>query len=121
MSQALRRLPWNGPEGKPAMVPDGNPDGPLSRLADYIEAQQMAAAEAVVGLARDMLDSGEEFSTRELTYVARRLVECLRDVLGVARSRGERLPCNPLPLDGPLTGPLSEQVGEALRGGRSSG
>ncbi|KNE82650.1 MULTISPECIES: hypothetical protein [Streptomyces] len=112
--ERLRRLPWDGPEGKPAMIPDGNPDGPLSRLADFIEAQQLDTADTVLGLALGVLDSGK-LGKDELAYVARRLAECLTDVLRVARSRGERLPSNPLPLDGPLPGLLRQQVGDASR------
>lgn len=112
----VRQLPWDGPEGTPAMVPDGNPDGPISRLADYVEQQQLAAAGTVLELARDILDDLEVLTVDELTYVARRLAECLRDVLRVAESRGGRLPApNPLPLDAPLSGPLRRQVGEVLR------
>lgn len=88
----LRRLPFNGPEGKPAYVLADNPDGFLSRIADGIEEDQLDTGREVLKLSRAMLDSGEQLTADEMAYVAGRLTECLRDVLAIADSRGARLP-----------------------------
>lgn len=98
----LRRLPFNGPEGKPAYIPSNNPDGPLSRFADTIEAQQLEVAATVLGLVRPML--GVTLTIDEAMFMLRRTAECLRDVLGVAESRGQRL-CLP---DQPPSGSAAE-------------
>jgi hypothetical protein len=91
----LRRLPFNGPEGKPAYVLADGPDGFLSRIADGIEEDQLNTGREVLKLSRAMLDSGEQLTADEMAYVARRLTECLRDVLAIADSRGARLPEGP--------------------------
>jgi len=83
----LRRLPFDGPEGKPAYIPCDNPDGPLSRFADAIEAQQLEAGATVLGLVRPML--GVTLTLDEAMFMLRRTAECLRDALGVAESRGQ--------------------------------
>jgi hypothetical protein len=85
--EPLRRLPWTE-DGRPAFL-SGN-DGPVSRLADEVEAQQVEAAAVVLALAREMLASGR-MTLPEATWVNRRLTECLRDALDVAESRGARL------------------------------
>ncbi|WP_327189395.1 hypothetical protein [Streptomyces xinghaiensis] len=94
MSQTshLRLLPWSGPEGKPAhLVTDGTAT-PLSLLADEIEDQQIETAAAVVGLARPMVEETADIAAHELRWVARRLIESLRDLLKIAESRGRRIP-----------------------------
>lgn len=63
----------------------------LSRLADELEARQLAAAEDVLGLARPLLDDPASPYT-EVRYAGLRLAECLTDALRVAESRGMRLP-----------------------------
>jgi hypothetical protein len=105
----LRRLPFNGPEGKPAYIPANNPDGPLSLFADAIEAQQLEVGAAVLGLVRPMLDA--TLTADEATYRLRRTAECLRDALDVAESRGQRLD---LP-DQPLSGTAGEVLSQALK------
>ncbi|WP_416963865.1 hypothetical protein [Streptomyces sp. Agncl-13] len=86
---APRLLPWQSPEGKPCFLVSGG--GYLSRLADDMEAVQLAAAVDVVGHARKVL--GDPMSPyAEVRYAGVRLAECLNDVLRVAESRGLRLP-----------------------------
>jgi hypothetical protein len=100
----LRRLPFNGPEGKPAFIPADNPDGPLSRFADAVEAQQLAVGQTLLALVCPMLDV--ELTAEEALYMLRRTAECLSDALGVAESRGQRL--------GLSAEPVSGAVGEVL-------
>ncbi|WP_239070631.1 MULTISPECIES: hypothetical protein [unclassified Streptomyces] len=63
----------------------------MSRLADGMEALQLATAAEVLLHARQMLD-GANSPRSELYFVSARLSECLADVLRVAESRGARLP-----------------------------
>lgn len=88
----LRLLPWSSPEGKPTYTPDDNPDGPIARLADRMEREQLAAGEAVLRLSREMLGARVRLEPDECEFVMRRLAECLHDALRVAKSRGDRLP-----------------------------
>lgn len=105
----LRLLPWPGPDGKCAYTPDNFPDSRIARLADRVEGEQIATAEAVLSLAQGMLDTGLRIEPDECGYLLKRLTECLRDVLRVAESRSGRLPApNPLEADA-----------EPLREGRS--
>ncbi|MFF4604501.1 hypothetical protein ACFY12_17460 [Streptomyces sp. NPDC001339] len=47
-SASLRRLPWTGEDGRPCYLStDG--DGPLSRLADRIEAAQLGPSDRLLG------------------------------------------------------------------------
>jgi hypothetical protein len=85
---ALRRLPWTE-DGKPSYL-SGASDGPISRLADAVEARQAEAAAVVLSLA-DRTLTADRLTQAEAVWVARRLAECLRDVLNVAESRGVRL------------------------------
>lgn len=102
---ALRLLPWLSPEGKPCHLSPGSKGGYLSRLADAMEAQQLAAGAEVIGQARQVLDDPMS-PYAEVRYAALRLTECLGDVLRVAESRGLRLPA-----------PDTEDAGEAGTGG----
>ncbi|AWN27410.1 hypothetical protein DKG71_15890 [Streptomyces sp. NEAU-S7GS2] len=84
--QQARLLPWSDPGGKSCyLIGDGN--GPVSRLADEVEAVQLAMGAALLGHARALLDD-RRVSNRELRFPAERLAEALRDVLRVAESRG---------------------------------
>ncbi|SHK57024.1 ATP-binding protein [Actinacidiphila paucisporea] len=84
---ALRLLPWQGPEGRPATL---NGDGGyLSRLADEIEDLQLDSARVVFDLAPAVLDNPAT-CPHEVRFAARRLRESLGDVLKIAESR--RLP-----------------------------
>ena len=88
----LRLLPWPSLDGKPCyLVADDNGGGYLSRLADDLEATQLATAADVLGLARPLLDDPASPYT-EVRYAGLRLAECLTDALRVAESRGMRLP-----------------------------
>ncbi|MDR3080135.1 MAG: hypothetical protein LBV60_04275 [Streptomyces sp.] len=66
-----------------------DPEGPLSRLADRIEAEQLDAGREVLALSRGLLDDPDA-SRIELRFVARRLSECLGDAVRIAESRGGR-------------------------------
>ncbi|WP_406170080.1 hypothetical protein [Streptomyces sp. NBC_00996] len=86
----LRLLPWPSPEGKPCYLVPGSEGGYLSRLADDMEATQLAMAADVLGHAQKVLD--DRMSPHaEVRYAGVRLAECLRDALRVAESRGMRL------------------------------
>ncbi|MFR0358477.1 hypothetical protein [Streptomyces sediminimaris] len=84
-------LPWPSPEGKPCYLVTDSAGGYLSRLADDLEAAQLATAADVLDLARTVLDDPASPHT-EVRYAGRRLAECLTDALRVAESRGLRLP-----------------------------
>ncbi|MEU9119210.1 hypothetical protein AB0C96_05010 [Streptomyces sp. NPDC048506] len=71
-----RLLPWTRPDGAPCYLITDDPESHLSLLADGIEEDMLAAAEAALN------DS-------EATMAYLRKV--LRDVVRVAFSRGERL------------------------------
>jgi hypothetical protein len=86
-----RLLPWPSPEGKPCYLVTDENGGYLSRLADDLEAAQLAIGTDVLGLARTVLDDPTSPYT-EVRYAGLRLAECLRDALRVAESRGLRLP-----------------------------
>ncbi|MEW2396882.1 hypothetical protein [Streptomyces sp. NPDC046862] len=82
-----RLLPWPSPEGKPCFLVTDNNGSRLSRLADNLEAVQLATGTDVLGLARKVLDDPASPYT-EVRYAGLRLAECLTDVLRVAESRG---------------------------------
>ncbi|MFC4508490.1 MULTISPECIES: hypothetical protein [Streptomyces] len=88
---APRLLPWPTPEGKPCYLVTDDTGSRLSRLADDLEAVQLATGTDVLGLAREVLDDpGSPYT--EVRYAGIRLAECLTDALRVAESRGLRLP-----------------------------
>ncbi|MBA2807305.1 hypothetical protein E0500_007635 [Streptomyces sp. KM273126] len=92
-----RLLPWPSPDGKPCYLVTDNGGSYLSRLADDLEAVQLAIGTDVLGLARKVLDDPASPYT-EVRYAGLRLAECLTDALRVAESRGMRLPaptCDP--------------------------
>jgi hypothetical protein len=86
-----RLLPWPTPEGKPCYLVTDDNGSRLSRLADDLEATQLATGADVLGLARTVLDDPVSPYT-EVRYAGIRLAECLTDALRVAESRGMRLP-----------------------------
>ncbi|MEV8567020.1 hypothetical protein AB0436_15855 [Streptomyces sp. NPDC051322] len=88
---APRLLPWPSPEGKPCFLVSGSAGGYLSRLADEMEAVQLAMGTDVLGHGRKVLDDPMS-PHAEVRYAGIRLAECLSDVLRVAESRGMRLP-----------------------------
>ncbi|MBZ9640085.1 hypothetical protein [Streptomyces sp. PSKA30] len=91
---ALRLLPWLSAEGKPCYLAVGGEGGYLSRLADEMEAVQLAMAADVLGHARKVLDDPKAPYV-EVRFAGLRLAECLSDAVRVAESRGVRLgvPC----------------------------
>ncbi|WP_413799121.1 hypothetical protein [Streptomyces iranensis] len=103
----LRLLPWPGENGKPTYTPDDSPNSTVARLADRLEIEQTATAEAVLALAKGLLDSGLRLEPDECAYLMRRVAECLADMLRVAESRGGRLPA---------PNPLEPEAGRALEG-----
>ncbi|MFJ2115624.1 MULTISPECIES: hypothetical protein [unclassified Streptomyces] len=87
----LRQLPWTDESGRPCYLSaDGIGTGPVSRLADRVEAVQLAWAERLHEEALDLFAEGgpEEL---EVDCLAARLTDALRDVLVIAESRGLRL------------------------------
>ncbi|MEU7718062.1 hypothetical protein [Streptomyces tibetensis] len=86
----MRLLPWTGIDGRPCYLSTDDPDSLLSRLADDIEAAQLASAEQVLAGAKAVLgDAGA--GERALRFALVRAVESLGEVLRVATSRGERI------------------------------
>lgn len=90
-SVSPRLLPWPSPGGNPCYLVTDSGGGYVSRLADQLEATQLAMGADVLGLARTVLDDPTSPYT-EVRYAGLRLAECLTDALRVAESRGLRLP-----------------------------
>ncbi|SDM37820.1 hypothetical protein [Streptomyces wuyuanensis] len=86
----VRLLPWTGAGGKPCYV-IGDGAGHVSRLADDIEAVQLGMAADLLDHARDLL-ADRRVTDAQLRFVVARMIEALRDVHRIARSRGARLP-----------------------------
>ncbi|WP_063835966.1 hypothetical protein [Actinacidiphila yeochonensis] len=83
-----RLLPWAGEGGKPCFLSTDNPNSYVSRLADNLEAVQL-------GMAKDLLEYVEETDLDGCSvpvHTAKLLCAALRDVLRIAKSRGDRLP-----------------------------
>lgn len=107
----VRRLPWNGPEGKPCyLVGDGT--GTVSRLADTVESVQLGMAAGLLEHVDDLAaDRGA--TADQLRYAVARLAEALRDVhrIAVARGAGARPSVRALPIcDGPAGQPSADSV-----------
>jgi hypothetical protein len=87
---STRLLPWQT-EGKPAyLMTDPSGTSPLARLADGVEADQIASAEEVLRLSgRPEVDTAR---AGELRWIIARLRESLTETLRIAESRGMRLP-----------------------------
>lgn len=86
---SARLLPWTSPDGKPCYVV-GDGTGYVWRMADDVECVQLGMADDLLGHA-DALLAEDRATGAELRYLARRLVESLRDVRRVAESRGGQL------------------------------
>ncbi|BCL21355.1 hypothetical protein ACPCBX_33410 [Streptomyces tuirus] len=86
-----RLLPWPSLDGKPCYLVTDDNFSRLSRLADELEAVQLATGADVLDLARSVLDDPAS-PYREIRFAGLRLAECLTDALRVAESRGLRLP-----------------------------
>ncbi|GDY58520.1 hypothetical protein SVIO_091430 [Streptomyces violaceusniger] len=67
-------------------------NGRIARLADRVEADQIATAEAVRSLSHGMLETGLSLEPNECSYLMKRLTECLGDVLRIAESRAADSP-----------------------------
>ncbi|CAL9565813.1 hypothetical protein [Streptomyces sp. NPDC090994] len=80
-----RRLPWTGPDGKPAyLLTDGT--GPLSRLVDAVDAQQLEMAGRLLDHAADILDDHSATSD-QLRYLLTCMYDALTDVRRIAEHR----------------------------------
>lgn len=90
----LRLLPWAGAEGQRCYLSeDAGGSGYVARLADEMEALQLAMGARLVERATDVLgEGGRERRARpnELRCLAYGLVEALRDALRIAESRAAR-------------------------------
>ncbi|MFF8787038.1 hypothetical protein [Streptomyces sp. NPDC015125] len=108
MTDAIARLlPWTGLEGKPCfLVSDGT--GYVSRVADAMEAAQMALAAELIAEARRIL-VGRSWTSGELHLLTVELAESLVEVHRVAESRGGRLLA---PADSPEATALEDDGGQ---------
>ncbi|MFJ2603616.1 hypothetical protein ACIO13_01320 [Streptomyces sp. NPDC087425] len=88
-SQTERLLPWTV-NGKPAYVVGGG-TGRISRMADHVECEQLEMAAELLEHADDLL-AGEKVTSEQLRYLTGCLVNSLREVHRVAKSRGARIP-----------------------------
>ncbi|MGW1716723.1 ATP-binding protein [Streptomyces sp. NPDC002156] len=89
VNHLMRLLPWTGSEGQPCLlISDG--DGPVSRIADRVEAVQLGLADRLLGRAQELIASPES-STSELGSLTVQLTDALRDALLIAECRGDRL------------------------------
>lgn len=107
--EPLRRLPWDGPEGKPAYVPPG--DGMINRLANSTEAHILNVARDDAAYALAMVELPGT-SRAELCLMVRKLAGTVSEVAKVADLRGERLA---EPAYAPAVRALSEALREAFR------
>ncbi|MFF8398926.1 hypothetical protein [Streptomyces sp. NPDC016172] len=82
----MRLLPWAGADGKPCYLSSDNPDSLISRLADDVEAAQLASAEQVLAGARAVLGDPKAGESA-VRFALTRAVESLGDVLRIAVSR----------------------------------
>jgi len=90
LTDRARLLPWTTPQGKPCYLVGGG-TGPLSRLADSMEATQLDLAGELLEEARHLLD-GPQWTPDELHRLTAQLTEALGNVHSIAVSRGMRLP-----------------------------
>ncbi|WP_157968705.1 ATP-binding protein [Streptomyces geranii] len=65
--------------------------GPVSRIADRIEAAQLGLANRLLGRAREMIAVPGAAKVAELGLMAEQLADALRDALLIAEYRGVRL------------------------------
>ncbi|GHC12729.1 hypothetical protein ACFW5U_10475 [Streptomyces rochei] len=87
-ARPARLLPWTGSEGKPCyLLTDG--DGPLSRLADVVEATHLDMAEELSDHAAALLADARA-TPEQLRFMVHRMREALTAVRRVAESRGMR-------------------------------
>jgi hypothetical protein len=91
VAPGLRLLPWESDTGKPCFLSTHGAPGPLARIADEIEADQLRDSAHVLKGAQAVLDDRKsgEYAVR---HALRAATQCLGDVLRIADSRGARLP-----------------------------
>ncbi|MFE0808109.1 ATP-binding protein [Streptomyces sp. NPDC058848] len=101
----VRLLPGAGGHGRPALlITDG--DGPVSRIADHVEAVQLGLGERLLGRARELLE-GSQPGGSELRSLAGQLADALADALSSAGARGG-CPCGEgRPVDGASSTPTA--------------
>ncbi|MFC8005559.1 hypothetical protein ACFUCH_13520 [Streptomyces olivaceus] len=87
---ALRRLPWDGPDGKSAFLVSDDPHGLMSVLADQAEAHALETAQRDVERALALTDD-DAVSRAELRLAVRWLAHAVDAAVNVAELRGERL------------------------------
>ncbi len=111
-----RILPCPDAHGRTTvLLTDG--DGPVSRLADRMEAAQLALGVRLLGRARETLGE-QRTSTRELRLLTNQLADALADALIIADYRGARLcQSDPGPVDG--TSPALRAYGMLTLPGRN--
>jgi predicted RNA-binding protein len=99
----LRRLPWDGPEGKAAYA--ASDGGVISRLADRMEDQMLLTAKEDTIRAADLCQD-DKVSRAELRIVVGYLARAVGEAVLVADLRGERLSVltDSEEDDGPLAG-----------------
>ncbi|MFG2552377.1 hypothetical protein ACGFWF_20850 [Streptomyces sp. NPDC048581] len=86
-----RLLPWTGSLGQRCyLIEDGTGNGPLSRIADRVEAIQLRFAEQLHQQAWELLATPTAPNT-QLRHLAKQLSQALGDALLIAESRGARL------------------------------
>ncbi|GAA2685942.1 hypothetical protein [Streptomyces lunalinharesii] len=85
-----RLLPWASWDGKPCYLLRGNGVGYVSRLADRVEAEQMASAAELIEDAYRIL-ADRAWTPGEIHLLAVELNDRLAKVHRVSESRGARL------------------------------
>lgn len=85
----MRLLPWTGADGKPCYLSTDDPHSLLSRLADDVEAAQLASAETVLAGSKAVLDDPEA-GERALRFALTRTLESLGDVLRITARKSGR-------------------------------
>ena len=88
----MRLLPWTSDTGKPCYVPlsEEGGGGPVSNLADIVEARQVADGRDVVAEAEDIL-ANPAAGALALRLALAAVVRVFGNVVRVAESRGQRL------------------------------
>ncbi|MCX4964404.1 hypothetical protein OHA98_06150 [Streptomyces sp. NBC_00654] len=86
----VRLLPWSDAQGKGCLlITDNDAPGPVSRVADQVEAVQLGMGQELIGHAEEILGDPRA-DPGQVRYLAARLTEALGDAVRVAVSRGAR-------------------------------
>ncbi|MET7641339.1 hypothetical protein [Streptomyces sp. NPDC005438] len=91
VSANLRLLPWTDTAGRPCYLKEGRTRGYVSRKADYVEAEQIDNGRECLEYANEILAEPEP-DEEELLFLVEPLRDALRDLLRIAKSRGDRIP-----------------------------